>query len=278
MNVKAWLQYAMERIPVVEYLLLINGVLSVGFSNWSLSAYFLGLTLLLLFFSCLRLMDDIKDYDKDIVANKDRPLPRGLVQMDEAKKMVMFIWMGMVIVSLLTAFLWSAVLGITYFATTVYLYLMFKEFYINEFLEKKPILYGITHQVILIPLVLSAYFCFYEEGVEPKILGHAVVVLAGFFQYEILRKMNPKADKILGYYLTHYGFKKVVFFVVCLMVLGLVSSYYSGAFFLILSMYVFVGAGLYLVSKDEEKFKLVETFATVSLFMHLISFFIAGLL
>ena len=43
----------------------------------------------MLFFAELRLMDELKDYEKDLIAHPERPLPRGLLSREEVRAAVL---------------------------------------------------------------------------------------------------------------------------------------------------------------------------------------------
>ena len=84
-----WLIYIKERFPLPVYLLLSvgmawNGLLALQ-AQPDLVSRLLGPTMILLFFFCLRLMDEVKDYKKDLSAHPERPLPRGLVKKSTAE-------------------------------------------------------------------------------------------------------------------------------------------------------------------------------------------------
>ena len=78
-----WLIYSKERFPLVTYLLLVGGItlsaqlLHSSAIDWK--GFGVASVALLLFFAELRLMDELKDYEKDKIAHPGRPLPRGLV-------------------------------------------------------------------------------------------------------------------------------------------------------------------------------------------------------
>ncbi len=101
--------------------------------------------------------------------------------------------------------------GIAYALTTFWLFLMFKEFFVSQWLTKRPLLYAISHQVISILLVAFAAFVFkpFEAQGTAQIsrtFMYGGAVMSGFFIYEVCRKLNPAANPILGTYFISFGF------------------------------------------------------------------------
>jgi hypothetical protein len=105
-----------------------------------------------------------------------------------------------------------------YAGTTVYLWLMYKEFYVGDWLGRWPFYYAVTHQIILFPLVASGVALSPMVAEGPiwsvyLIIGGAQIFPA-FFAYEVGRKMTPGAHPILGTYRSVYGLER------CRMMLG----------------------------------------------------------
>jgi len=219
-----WLTYLKERFPIVVYLLLCAGfTLSAASLGRSTSAteITIGIFGLLLFFAELRLMDEFKDYKKDLVAHPERPLPRGLLKISEVHTAI-YAGLGLMLFFAAANYLFvGAMPGFLYLALTVYLYLMFKEFFIGNWLEPRMLLYAITHQLIL--LVLTSYaVSLFDTTLLLKIpnLLYGLVVLGGFFSYEVGRKLDPAANPILRTYRVVYGEVRTGFLLFVLMILS----------------------------------------------------------
>lgn len=205
-----WLVYVKERFPLPVYLLLSVGMAWQGqlalTAEPDLMARILGPAMILIFFFCLRLMDEVKDYKKDIEAHPERPLPRGLVQRTTAILLIRFclVLMGGLGVGL-------AVMGYPFAAyfwllTTVWLYGMYVEFYCGAWLEQRPFFYATTHQLIILPLVLAAAHLTGGSSTHnsPAIYS-GLMILGAFFTYEISRKLDPAAHPLLRTYRLVYG-------------------------------------------------------------------------
>ncbi|NDD92195.1 hypothetical protein EBZ37_08930 [bacterium] len=201
-----------ERFPLSTYLVLVGAMISSGAFLFSSSLktdvapWFLSGAGLLLFFFELRLMDEYKDFSKDQIAHPTRPLPRGLLSHSQVR---LAIFLGLVVMTFFSASI--SALGYSsaakiYLVCTIYLALMFKEFFLSSFIGERPFLYGVTHQVVLIPLMAFPVSVFSPEMVlSEKTLFLGITALGGFFTYELCRKLDPGAHPILKTYPQVYG-------------------------------------------------------------------------
>jgi hypothetical protein len=279
-SLKAWAIYVKERFPLPVYFLLSGGLVLSGAVLGYMEPYskltVLAFSYAMWLFATLRLMDELKDYKKDLVAHPSRPLPRGLIK----PKTVSFVIRGSMLVGiLLTALIYyvNPLAGIFGIVTTVWLWLMYKEFYIGESLAKRPLFYAITHQLILIPfcLTLSMRPQGYEELLNIKIVLWAVGVLGAFFTYEVSRKLDPKAHPVLQTYLQVYGRGGSL-----AIVLGLFPLCLLAAVLLRLEIWLLPWSVLTLLSYGllwmklrnenvDKRHNLIEGLATLSLFFYI---------
>jgi len=271
-----WLSYLKERFPLVTYLLLVGAMTSSGVllyprgsdskaSTWLLA----GLGLLLFFFE-LRLMDEWKDFEKDKIAHPERPLPRGLIPVGEVRSVVIAGMLAMVALSATLAALSHRGAGALYLAITIYLALMFKEFFVGRRLAEIPFFYGVTHQVILVPLMaFPAALAHPHRWLEPKTFWLGVTALGGFFTYELCRKLDPKAHPVLRTYPQVYGRGGTLLRVLLTGSVGML-----GATFLHLERICIPVMSLVIASAIAWSFrptlhKIVELLATIGLLVHL---------
>jgi 4-hydroxybenzoate polyprenyltransferase len=270
----AWLTYIKERFPIPVYLLLAGGVTTTGLlaksGPMSWPALALGVVGLLLFLGLLRLMDEYKDYDKDRVAHPERPLPRGLLKIETVRKVIhagVLLMLAYVGVAYLYAGLPAALL---YLVSTAFLWLMFKEFYVGTWLSKIPILYAVTHQVVMLPLVA---FCTTlarpEMWNDPHTWYAASAALGSFFTYEICRKLDPDAPRILDTYLIHHGRIATTFFLICTCALAAWGAHQVGLQLVLWPAGALVLASVSIIYFAPRKHKVVEAIATLSLVAHL---------
>ncbi|MDD4972933.1 MAG: hypothetical protein PHY93_01205 [Bacteriovorax sp.] len=276
-----WMIFFKERTPIASYLLITMGPATSGYAlannrNYlSLCLAFIGF---FLFFLLLRMMDEYKDYDKDVLAHPKRPLPRGLIPLPEFKMGItigLFTLIGFDFVLLLAGYVNSFYL---YSLVIVHLWLMYKEFYVAKWINARPLLYAVTHQLILVTLCL--YCISVYRNLEPLIftridLVYSLSVLFAFFSYEVCRKLDPAAHPVLKTYLSVYGIDGVIKIVTTLLVLHLCAirflfqDNYNQYFFYIPIILLF--ASLMALSGKMIKFKIVESLATLNLLVFLYS-------
>jgi 4-hydroxybenzoate polyprenyltransferase len=267
-----WLRYLTERFPLSSYALLSAGfalaplgyLSQTAFAWPSLLVSFLGS---FFFFVILRGMDEIKDVDKDRVANPTRPLPRGLISLREARIFMLSCYgVGTIVIGLLSP---NIVSKMWYAFTMFYLGLMYFEFFVGKHLEKRPLLYALTHQVITLPLVLFTAAVWSAQVFSWASFFYAAAVFGAFFSYEIARKLDPEAHRALKTYRHVYGLRNCLLVTALLLILSSWSAWQisigpvsalSGAIFFLSYMLLYFG---------RLKHKMVEIFATLNLLFHL---------
>lgn len=276
---KKWIIYIKERFPIPVYLVLCGGFTFSGIflfeKLFCWLSFFISYAGLLLFFFELRLMDELKDFEKDLVAHPDRPLPRALINQKSALRAIMYIIFAMIAYAALTAVLLNLQSAISYIAITIYLWLMYKEFFIGKWLDERPLLYAISHQIIIIAVcIFSITVIDPDKYLYPESLYLCLMILGSFFSYEICRKLDPTADKVLRTYLDVYGLKTT-----CLVVIASTCLAAIGATGLNLNLLLWPLEGLLVFSLvvillKPNAYKIVEGMATISLFFHLWAIFI----
>lgn len=272
-----WRVYLKERFPIVK-----NSMVPAGMS---VSAYFLCKRLgievtpvqilfpfvaILVFLGELRLMDELKDYAKDVVAHPERPLPRGLLSKEETARAIKSGLLLMALLSVGATIGISRITGALYAFNTLYLYFMYREFFVGQSLAKRPFWYAVSHQVVIFPLISFAISCYSSEAwMTNEGLWLATAILGSFFAYEVGRKLDPKAPKILETYLIWYGRPRTA-----LMIVGTLSLSAVAAYFLQLGPTLWPVQALALLSlpvlwSAPERYKIPEGATTLALLLHL---------
>ena len=153
-----WWVYQRERFPVAAHGPLIA---AFSFSAISYSAlvrhaghppqwrsFLVAFLSAFLFFLQLRIADEFKDFDEDARYRPYRPVPRGLVTLRD----LAVVWVICILIQLGLA-LWLALpLLLPLVVTWAYLALMSKEFFLRRWLKSNPIVYMVSHMMIM-PLV-----------------------------------------------------------------------------------------------------------------------------
>ena len=156
-----WLTFTKERFKPFEYIPLI--ILFVGV-NYLFSKALSGLELellpillmgiaTLLFFFRMRLFDEIKDYEVDLVINPTRPLARGLIKVSEVKIAILIsIILEISLVLIATSDLLPALI---YIFAIFYSLMMYEEFFIGDWLRPKLTTYAMSHTIVVAFLGLA---------------------------------------------------------------------------------------------------------------------------
>ena len=225
-SLSAWQTYLQERSPLLA--LITIGFLQSLASNYLFRATLDGrgvlmstlcLTLLLIL---MRLMDEIKDYQKDLIAHPGRPLPRGLLTPAQIRRVIQVLVTGLLTSGALLFFFRSAASGGALVFTVVYLLLMYQEFFCSKYINKNAFFYAITHQVILIPMyIFSVAMTTPEAAFAERTLWFSLTGLGASFAFEVGRKLDPDSHPVLRTYLALYGRTPTVI-VICL-ALGVLS-------------------------------------------------------
>ncbi|MBP0029207.1 UbiA family prenyltransferase [Roseofilum sp. Guam] len=201
-----WWTYQKERFPIAANGLLIgvfsfsavsySALLRGGVPSWDSSG--VAFAIAFLFFLQLRIADEFKDYEEDCRFRPYRPVPRGLVSLRELGILGA---LTALIQGVLALYLGGLTLGLFLIGVWLYLGLMSQEFFIRDWLKAHPIIYLISHMMIM-PLIYGlATACDWQvtTGVMPSGLGWFLAV--SFFNgvvIEIGRKIRSPKDEEAG--------------------------------------------------------------------------------
>jgi 4-hydroxybenzoate polyprenyltransferase len=154
----------------------------------------------LLLFLQLRIADEFKDYQEDLEFRPYRPVQRGLVTLRQLG--VLFVVCAAVQLGL--AWAHSPGLVVLLLLSWVYLALMSREFFVPEWLKARPVVYLLSHMLIM-PLVdLFATGCDWTtspSGRPGSLWGLGLFLGASYFNgvvIEIGRKIRSPGDEERG--------------------------------------------------------------------------------
>ena len=270
-----WMTYIKERYPLPVYILLVSAISLSGFrlfGDQSIAYFrvFYVFICLLIFFAELRLMDELKDLDKDVIAHPDRPLPRGLLTTKEVRSAITLLMLLMLLLAAFGIMFLSLHSGLLFGFTAFYLLLMYKEFYVGDWLSKRPLLYAITHQVILFPVIAFAVSSATPDASFSSptfLLG--LTGLGSFFAYEVCRKLDPDAHPILKTYLSVYGLAGTFIIVLAAVLVSAFSAYLMHWHLFLWPFEALLLLSFVFFLLKPKLFKLVEAMASLSLLVHL---------
>ena len=201
-----WWIYQRERFPVFAHglLILAFSACAVSFSGllrgsgvppWP--AYGVAFGVCFLMFLQLRIADEFKDAEDDARWRPYRPVPRGLVKLSELR--ILFIASAVLQAGM--AFALDRWLLVPLVIAWTYLALMSVEFFMRDWLKKRPVVYLLSHMGIM-PLVdFFGTACEWmpSGAAMPKGLGWFLA--ASFFNglvIEIGRKLRQPSDEEEG--------------------------------------------------------------------------------
>lgn len=203
---RLWI-YQAERFPIVKHGLLIAAFSSCGICLSALlrhqphwpepKTFIVGFVVLFGLFLHLRIADEFKDAEVDARYRPGRPVPRGLIRLSTlgwvavvtaAVQVVACLWISPFLVPLL-AVVWG------------YMALMSAEFFAPAWLKARPIVYLLSHMLIM-PLVdvwVSACDWLPATGRPPEGLGWFLALsYCNGVVLEIGRKTYAPADERTG--------------------------------------------------------------------------------
>jgi 4-hydroxybenzoate polyprenyltransferase len=269
-----WGIYFKERFPILPNLLVAGGIVesarrlagtTFADPNAKLS-WIASMAGGILFLAQLRLMDEYKDFEKDKIAHPDRPLPRGLFTPEEFAIWIRRFNLGMAAIALMATFLINLPAGIAFAGGVFYLYLMFREFFMGTRLQQYPMIYAITHQLIIFPMGLFVYFCFRNPPIlNVDSLWFCTYLLGTFFGFEVGRKLDPHAHPILKTYLTQYGRNRTAMLLYCLLGIAVYAGERIGVKSVVGPFYIWLLLVSSLIWWSPARYKIVE--GTVALFL-----------
>lgn len=201
MNGKHVAAYFQERFPPVNMMLfaiLFFTVYSVArcfAANDAIPLYniVLGVIAAISFFYRLRVFDEIKDYDLDVINHPGRVLQSGKVSIRQL--VAIAVPLGVVEV------VWSLVCGwqtlLCWSVAVAFSVLMRYEFFAGSFLKKHLLLYSFTHLLIM-PLIIIWIWSAYTHpvGYSVPLLLLCLLSIAGGYSFELARKIHaPAAER-----------------------------------------------------------------------------------
>jgi 4-hydroxybenzoate polyprenyltransferase len=149
----------------------------------------------------LRIMDELKDLETDLLHFPDRPVPRGAVHSSDLKLFGLFL-VGVLFI--LNSFFTHAPL--IFLAVFGYACLMYKYFFLKELISKNILMALATHNPISYLFFLYVVFIYKNNMTAPIHMGRVLllgtVFLCSSMSWEIARKIRYPEDETA--YQTYY--------------------------------------------------------------------------
>ncbi|MBD1434784.1 UbiA family prenyltransferase [Sphingobacterium sp. DN00404] len=271
--------YQRERFPLLAHGILISafsfsaiaysrisrGV--EGFISWQhfLVGVFTTVTLFLL----VRIFDEFKDAKEDAMYRKELPVPRGLISLQELRLVGIVLFLAQIAINLIFFPKMLIIYGIVIF----YLCLMGKEFFVADWLKKRPFWY-VTSHMLIIPLIdiYASGLDWLLAGVDaPKgLLFFFAVSFMNGIVLEIGRKIRNPSDEKVGVETYSYmlGAKKAtglwIFILFVTWLLSIAASYYAGygilAYIILTAIFIWscIPAVLFMNNRSSKCAKMIE--------------------
>lgn len=278
--------YQSERFPLAKVvpLLVVFSAASVTLSAVlgqralpGISTYLTAFLLVLILFFQMRVCDEVKDLDDDQRYRPERPIPRGLVSL----RLIVGIGLATVPVAVIVAVLQGG--GLIWLLVLVWIWLtaMTLEFGVPEWLKARPVVYLLSHMLImpLIDLMLTGAEWLPHSGPASGLWLFIVLSFVNGCVLELGRKiLAPESERVgVDTYSGLWGPRRVVLIwlggVLCAFVLLFAVGVVTNTA-LIMAMLGAVGlvccllAGLqYLRTQTPKSAKMVDTIAGLWVFL-----------
>ena len=190
-----------------------------------------GMIFLFCIFFHLRVFDEHKDYEQDVIHYPGRVLSRGLITLRDLKILAA----AAIVLEFLCALYsgWVTVLAVG--VTVLFSWIMLHEFFVPTWLRAHFIVYAIAHMLIM-PLMTATIFSFTMKRPfweAPWLFWvYAAADFFAFANWEISRKIRMPADEIAGVdsYSGHLGLFTAGYVAMVLRVLNTVLAWIVGIY------------------------------------------------
>lgn len=172
------------------------------------------------YFLVLRVFDEHKDYDLDVLNHPGRVLQSGMITLNNLRNMAI----AAIVVQVLWSFYRDFTFGPTMIAWCVMFFwssLMAKEFFIGEWLEKRLTLYAFSHMIVMLPVVWwISNMASPGLALTPIVMTMMSLSFFGGFCFEITRKTRgPEEERdTVDSYSKVFGTKGSAFVIIGLLI------------------------------------------------------------
>lgn len=277
--IKRFWIYQRERFPLVAHAIMITAFSfsavsysrisrgEEGFIPWQ--HFLVGAFTTFTLFLMVRIFDEFKDAKDDAMYRRELPVPRGLISLTELKHVGIAVFVAQVVINLV----FFPKMLIIYGMVILYLCLMGKEFFVADWLKKRPFWYVTSHMVIipLIDIYASGLDWLLAEIDAPAgLLFFFAVSFMNGIVLEIGRKIRNPSDEKKGVdtYSQMLGPKKATWLWIAVLfvtwLLSVAASYYAGygilAYAILTAIFIMscVSAVLFLTGMNSKRAKAIE--------------------
>src|SRR3989344_1824327 len=194
-----WYLYQKERFPV---LLLLLGIIPATFSSGAVVSGSLGAVAIfgaiagsLVYLLHIRIVDELRDFEHDILYHPTRPLQSGMISRKEPR----YIDTVAMAVLLLIAFSAGASAAIIALVMLGYTYIAGKEFFVGEALRRRFFIYNGLNLLQMLLMQFFVYAIFAASiSLNVVLLAHFLFTTVGTMLFEFVRKLKVPGDDGTG--------------------------------------------------------------------------------
>lgn len=268
-----WLKFFIERFSLVNSAALVVGISLSGIYISGRPFHFLPFILsfigIVFILALIRLMDDVKNLEKDRIAHSNRPLPQGLITKREAIFVIQAMQLILFGYGLLLWPLVGSTAALIYILVVAYFWLVNKDFGIKQWLGSHPLIYGILSWLIIFLIAIFAVAVMQPESLfNARVWSFALLLFGAFFCYDICSKLNPYDHPVLGTYIHYYGFRFVYNFAVVALALSAMGAIYLGLAPFLIPVELVVLAALSTLFFQPTFFRMPQIVSSLSLMLH----------
>lgn len=231
MEIKHLYAYGKERFPAVNmalFAILFTTVMCIATYTMDKPLQFgvnelLGCLAVISFFFRLRVFDEIKDYDIDMINHPHRVLQTGRITIKDL--WAVSIAFGVIEIG------WSLMNGIeTLVAWTcalVFAVLMRYEFFVGKFLKKYLFIYAVSHMMIMPLVIYWVWSAYTDVSFNYNLLLLSSLSVVSGFAFEMARKIKLQGDErnSVDSYSKVVGYANAIFLVLLILLVGVFDQF-----------------------------------------------------
>jgi 4-hydroxybenzoate polyprenyltransferase len=184
--------------------------------------FWLGFIPAISFFFRLRVFDEIKDYDQDMINHPGRVLQSGRISLRQL--------MGVAAIGTALEGLWSGWMGtsalVGWLLALGYSLLMRYEFFRSAWLKPRLLLYALSHMAVMPLIILWLWWAFSPGFALGRTFGLlAALAVLGGFSFELARKVHaPYAERpTVDSYSQFLGYTRAIWAVLAVLLTGVLA-------------------------------------------------------
>jgi hypothetical protein len=216
--IERWLVYQRERFPLARHapLVLVTCLCALAFTlqaqnepRWPGLGVWFGSSLVTLgLFFILRVLDEFKDFKDDSRFRPYRPVPRGVLKLQDLAQAGWLV-AGL---QLFVTIIFAPRAVVPLIVCWAFMALMALEFFVPQWLKARPFAYMLSHAPITGLIQLQASAWVWSDAMPAEVIWLALTATAAGIMLELGRKIRAPEDEELGVetYTASWGIPRAV--------------------------------------------------------------------